>query len=141
ASTLLPGPLTVAVTGSSGLVGSALTAVLSTGGHRLVRLVRRAPSTPDERRWNPDAPAADLLDGVDAVIHLAGASIAGRFTDGHRRAIRDSRIDPTRRLAELVGASPGVRAFVSASAVGIYGYDRGDAALSEDSVRGDGFLA
>jgi uncharacterized protein (TIGR01777 family) len=133
--------LAVAITGSSGLVGTALTALLSTGGHRVIKLVRHDPVRPDERRWEPSDPAADLLEGIDAVIHLAGASIAGRFTDAHRKAIRDSRIDPTRRLAELVGASPGVRAFVSASAVGIYGYDRGDAALSEDSARGDGFLA
>ena len=63
----------------------------------------RAPQR-DERQWNPDDPDPDLLAGVDAVIHLAGASIAGRFTDEHRRAIRDSRIGPTRRLAELVGA-------------------------------------
>lgn len=142
ASTLLPGPLTVAVTGSSGLVGSALTAFLSTGGHRVIRLVRRAPSTPGERRWNPDAPAADLLDGVDAVIHLAGASIAGRFTDGHRRAIRDSRIEPTRRLAEVAAASgQGPKIFVSASAIGYYGPDRGDEVLHEQDPRGDGFLA
>ncbi|KAA0109563.1 TIGR01777 family oxidoreductase [Mycolicibacterium sp. P1-5] len=134
------GRLAVAITGSSGLVGSALTALLTTGGHRVVRLVRRNPAGPDERRWEPDNPAADLLDGVDAVIHLAGASIAGRFTDSHRRAIRDSRIEPTRRLAELA-ATAGVRSFVSASAIGIYGYDRGDAVLSEGSARGEGFLA
>jgi uncharacterized protein len=76
------------------------------------------------------------------VIHLAGASIAGRFTDGHRNSIRDSRIGPTRRLAELVASSagrPGV--LISASAIGYYGYDRGDEILTEDSGRGDGFLA
>lgn len=135
------GRLSVAITGSSGLVGTALTALLSTGGHRVIRLVRGEPVRPDERRWDPADPAADLLEGIDVVVHLAGASIAGRFTDAHRRAIRDSRIEPTRRLAELAAASGGVRAFVSASAIGIYGYDRGDAALCEDSARGDGFLA
>lgn len=135
------GPLAVAITGSSGLVGSALTALLTTGGHRVIRLVRRDPVRPDERRWQPSEPAADLLDGIDAVIHLAGESIAGRFTEAHRRAIRDSRIEPTRRLAELAAATNGLRAFVSASAIGIYGYDRGDEVLSEDSARGDGFLA
>lgn len=135
------GRLAVAITGSSGLVGSALTALLTTGGHRVIRLVRRDPVRPDERRWEPSEPAADLLEGIDAVIHLAGESIAGRFTDAHRRAIRDSRIEPTRRLAELAAAADGVRTFVSASAIGIYGYDRGDAVLSEDSARGDGFLA
>ncbi|MGW4481398.1 TIGR01777 family oxidoreductase [Rhodococcus triatomae] len=135
-------PSTVAVTGASGLVGSALTAFLSTGGHRVVRLVRRPPRSADERRWDPADPAADLLDGVDAVVHLAGASIAGRFTDGHRAAIRDSRIEPTRRLAEVAAATPdGPRTFVCASAIGIYGYDRGDEPLDEDAERGDGFLA
>jgi len=115
---------------------------LSTGGHRVIRLVRRDPVTVDERRWDPEQPAADLFDGVDAVIHLAGESIAGRFTDAHRRAIRDSRIDPTRRLAEIAAASGGaLRAFVSASAIGYYGYDCGDTLLDEGSPRGDGFLA
>ncbi|CRZ14287.1 TIGR01777 family oxidoreductase [Mycolicibacterium neworleansense] len=135
-------PLTVAVTGASGLVGSALTAFLGTGGHRVIRLVRHEPTKPDERQWNPNDPDPDLLDGVDAVIHLAGASIAGRFTDRHRRAIRDSRIEPTRRFAELAarpGAGPEV--LISASAVGFYGYDRGDELLTEASERGDGFLA
>jgi uncharacterized protein (TIGR01777 family) len=135
-------PATVAVTGSSGLVGSALTAFLSTGGHRVIRLVRHAATKSDERQWNPDNPGPGLLAGVDAVIHLAGASIAGRFTDAHRHAIRDSRIGPTRRLAELVARTPGgPRVLICASAVGYYGYDSGDEAMAEDSERGDGFLA
>ncbi|MCV7280964.1 TIGR01777 family protein [Mycolicibacterium flavescens] len=134
-------PLVIAVTGASGLVGSALAAFLSTGGHRVVRLVRHRPRGADERLWDPYRPAADLLAGVDAVVHLAGASIAGRFTDEHKRAIRDSRIEPTRRLAEVAARADGPKVFVSASAVGVYGYDRGDAVLTEDSVRGDGFLA
>ena len=103
--------------------------------------MRHDPANVDERRWDPDHPAADLLDGVDAVVHLAGESIAGRFTESHRRRIRDSRIEPTRRLAELAAAGPGLRAFVSASAIGYYGYDCGDTVLDEDSPRGDGFLA
>jgi uncharacterized protein (TIGR01777 family) len=136
------GPLTVAVTGSSGLVGSALTALLTSGGHRVVHLVRHSPHGEDERRWSPSSPAPDLLDGVDAVVHLAGTSIAGRFTDAHRAAIRDSRIDPTRRLAEVAASgSGGPRTFASASAIGYYGFDRGDTVLSEDAERGDGFLA
>ncbi|OBJ32505.1 TIGR01777 family oxidoreductase [Mycolicibacter heraklionensis] len=133
-------PLTVAVSGASGLVGSALTAFLSTGGHRVIRLVRRTAGNPDERQWNPDDPDRDLLAGVDAVVHLAGASIAGRFTAEHRRVIRDSRIGPTRKLAELV-AETGPTALICASAVGYYGYDRGDDVLTEDSQRGDGYLA
>ncbi|OBK72210.1 TIGR01777 family oxidoreductase [Mycobacterium sp. 1274761.0] len=136
------GPMVVAVTGASGLVGSALTAFLTTGGHRVLRLVRRPARAADERQWQPEAPAADLLSGVDAVVHLAGASIAGRFTSGHKAAIRDSRIEPTRALARAATDTvDGPRIFVSASAIGIYGHDRGDAPLSEDSVRGDGFLA
>jgi uncharacterized protein len=135
-------PITVAITGSSGLVGSALSAFLSTGGHRVIHLVRRAASKPNERQWNPDQPDPDLLSGVDAVIHLAGESIAGRFTESHRAAIRDSRIGPTRRLAELTAKSAGgPKAFICASAIGYYGYDRGDQTLTEDSDRGDGFLA
>ena len=133
-------PLTVAVTGASGLVGSALTAFLTTGGHRVIRLVRRPARGKDERQWDPDGPAPDLLAGVDAVVHLAGTSIAGRFTPEHKAAIRDSRIEPTRLLAELA-AGGGPRTFVGASAVGYYGFDRGDALLCEDSLRGDGFLA
>ena len=135
------GPLVVAVTGATGLVGTALSAFLSTGGHRVIRLVRHAAQSPDERHWDPDRPAPDLLSGVDAVVHLAGASIAGRFTTAHKKAIRDSRIGPTRRLAEVAAASAFDGPFVSASAVGIYGFDRGDAILCEESVRGDGFLA
>ncbi len=134
-------PLVVAVTGATGLVGTALSAFLSTGGHRVIRLVRHAAQSPDERQWDPDLPAPDLLSGVDAVVHLAGAPIAGRFTTAHKQAVRDSRTGPTRRLAE-VAATGGFRGpFVSASAIGIYGFDRGDAMLCEESVRGDGFLA
>ena len=133
---------TVAVTGSSGLVGSALTAFLSTGGHRVIRLVRHAAADANERHWNPADPDPDLLAGVAAVVDLAGASIAGRFTDAHRRAVRDSRIGPTRRLAELVARMPdGPSVLISASAIGYYGYDREDEVLTEDSSRGEGFLA
>jgi uncharacterized protein (TIGR01777 family) len=135
-------PMVVAITGASGLVGSALSAFLSTGGHRVIRLVRHPARNELERQWNPDSPAADLLSGVNAVVHLAGASIAGRFTDRHKAAIRDSRIEPTRRLADVAGlADDGPATFVSASAIGYYGFDRGDALLSEESVRGEGFLA
>ena len=100
-----PDPLTIAVTGSGGLIGTALTALLTTGGHHVIRLVRRPPRHAGERYWRPEDPAPDLLNGVDAVIHLAGASIAGRFTPGRKQEIHDSRIIPTRRLAELAAAS------------------------------------
>jgi uncharacterized protein (TIGR01777 family) len=135
-------PQVIAITGACGLVGSALSAFLTTGGHRVIRLVRRLAHGRDERHWDPADPAPDLLDGVDTVIHLAGASIAGRFTAAHKGAIRDSRIEPTWRLAKVAadtGAGPSV--FVTASAIGFYGADRGEAVLDETSSRGDGFLA
>ena len=135
-----PDAVTVAITGSTGLVGSALAALLTTAGHRVVRLVRRPARTADERTWRPDDPAPDLLSGVDAVVHLAGAGIAGRFTDQHVAQIRDSRLGPTRRLAELAAAG-GPTVFVSASAIGYYGPDRGDERLTETAERGDGLLA
>jgi uncharacterized protein len=143
---LAPEPLTIAVTGSGGLIGTALTALLSTGGHQVIRLVRRLPRHAGERYWRPDDPGPEVLSGVDALIHLAGASIGGRFTAARKQEIRDSRIIPTRRLAELAAAgrptgAPGPRAFVTASAIGIYGPDRGDEVLTETSARGDGFLA
>jgi uncharacterized protein len=137
-----PEPLTIAVTGSGGLIGTALTALLTTGGHRVVRLVRRPPALPGERYWQPEDPDPDLLSGIDAVIHLAGAPIGGRFTPDRKADIRDSRIGPTRRLAALAAtAAPDLRTFVTASAIGIYGPDRGDEILTESSARGEGFLA
>ena len=140
-----PEPLTVAVTGASGLIGSALAALLTTGGHNVVRLVRRTAKATGERHWDPAAPAPDLLEGVDAVVHLAGASIAGRFNESHKRSVLDSRVGPTRRLAEVAAATAlrgnGPSVFVSASAIGYYGYDRGDEVLTEASTQGEGFLA
>jgi len=134
--------LTVAVTGSSGLVGTALCAYLSTGGHRVVRLVRREPAHGGERLWVPDHPDPRALAGVDAVVHLAGASIAGRFTPAHKQAVRNSRVGPTASLARaMAGMDDGPRALVCASAIGYYGSDRGDEQLAEDSGPGAGFLA
>lgn len=135
------GPLTVAISGSGGLIGSALAAFLSTGGHRVIRLVRRPPRSADERQWHPNHPDPDLLAGVDAVVHLAGESIAGRFTRRRRRALRESRIEPTRRLAQLAADTATVECLVTASAIGYYGPDRSDEILVESSERGEGFLA
>lgn len=135
-------PLTIAITGSSGMVGAALAAFLTSGGHQVIRLVRRDPRGPSEREWHPDDPAADLLRGVDAVVHLAGAPIAGRFTAGHKRQIRDSRVGPTARLAQLAAkTADGPAVMVAASAIGYYGARRGDEMLTETGTRGDGFLA
>ena len=136
-----PTPRTVAVTGSSGLVGTALSAFLSTAGHRVIRLVRRAPRADDERMWDPADPDPGVFEGVDAVVHLAGASIAGRFTSRHKEAIASSRIEPTRRLAGALGQANGPRVLLAASAIGYYGPERGDELLDEDAARGDGFLA
>ena len=123
-------------------MGRRLCAQLETAGHRVIRLVRSAP-TPgaDERRWDPDHPAADLFTGVDAVAHLAGAPIFGRFTTRHKEEIYSSRVAPTEKLAQLAAHTDSVRTFVTASAIGFYGADRGDVVLTEDSERGDGFLA
>ncbi|MGV9798325.1 TIGR01777 family oxidoreductase [Mycobacterium sp. NPDC003449] len=135
-------PATVAVTGSTGLIGTALSAFLSTGDYRVIRLVRHQPQGEGERRWDPDSPDAGLLDGVDAVVHLAGASIAGRFTAAHKEAVRNSRIEPTRRLAECAAAATeGPSTFVCASAIGMYGDDRGDVELDESASKGGGFLS
>lgn len=135
-------PQTVAVTGSSGLIGTALCAYLSTGGYRVIRLVRREPHTADERRWIPDHPDSGMLAGVDAVVHLAGASISGRFTNTHKQIVRDSRIAPTAALAEAVAALvDGPKILICASAIGWYGSASGDEILTEDTRPGAGFLA
>ena len=132
--------LTVAITGSSGLVGGALAPFLTSGGHRVIHLVRHPPRSLDERQWDPAHPDAASLDGVDAVVHLAGAPIAGRFSELHMHQVRASRVEPTRLLA-AAAADAGVAVFVSASAIGIYGPDRGDEIVTEDSGPGEGFLA
>lgn len=132
-------PLTIAVTGASGLVGTHLCAQLTTAGHNVIGLTRGTPG-PGERQWDPEDPAADLLEGVDAVAHLAGESIMGRFTDEKKRKIRDSRVGPTRKLARLAAES-GVGTFVCASAVGFYGTDAGERPHTEADGPGEGFLA
>lgn len=135
-------PFTVAMTGSTGLVGSALTALLSSGGHRVIRLVRHPAGSPQEREWRPDRADPDVLAGVDALVHLAGAPIGGRFSAKHKTAVRDSRVGPTRLLADaILRAKNGPGVFVVASAIGGYGPDRGDEPLTESSPRGEGFVA
>ena len=139
---------TVAVTGASGLVGSALVTGLTSAGHRVVRVVRGAgaASVAGQRlaRWDPESGALEpsALAGADAVVHLAGESVAGgRWTEAKKRRIRSSRVDVTRRLAEaLLRLERPPRLLVSASAVGYYG-DRGSEILREDSSPGPGFLA
>jgi hypothetical protein len=136
-------PLRVAVTGTHGLIGSALGPFLTTGGHTTVPLVRSGPG-PDDVLWDPSTGHIDpeRLVGVDAVVHLAAESIvAGRWTEAQKRRLRESRVMGTRRLCQTLATlnSP-PRTLISASAVGFYG-DRGDELLSEDSTPGTGFLA
>jgi uncharacterized protein (TIGR01777 family) len=134
--------LRVAVTGATGLIGSALCAFLSTGGHRVVRVVRSSPEG-DDALWDPAAGQIDAakLEGLDAVVHLAGENIAGgRWTPARKRAIRESRVRGTRLLAEALARlerPPG--ALVCASAVGYYG-SRGTDPVDETAGAGRGFL-
>ncbi len=133
----------VAITGSSGLVGSALVPFLTTGGHEVVRLVRRAPKAKDEVRWDPEAGAIDAsaLEGVDAVVNLSGESIAdGRWTEARKALLQSSRVGPTRFLAEtLAGLKKKPKVLVSASAIGHYG-NRGEAWVTETDTPADDFL-
>lgn len=137
--------LRVAVTGATGLVGSALVSALREAGHRVDRLTRRAPAPGStDVRWDPARGQLDpgALEGVDAVVHLAGEPIAAlRWTPAVKARIRGSRVDGTRLLAEtLARLSRRPRVLVSTSGVGYYG-DRGDAPLTEESPPGAGFLA
>ena len=137
--------LHVALTGSGGLVGSALAPFLTTGGHRVTRLVRSPPRPGDDAlRWDPEANAIDAagLEGLDGVIHLAGESIAGgRWTAAKRARILDSRVKGTRLLAEtLAKLRRPPRTLVCASAIGFYG-SRGAELMTEESAPGTGFLA
>lgn len=135
--------LRVAVTGASGLIGSALVERLAEEGHQVLRLVRRPPRGAGEARWDPDAEHFDAgaLNGVDAVVHLAGESVVGRWTAEKKAAIRRSRIHSTRILADgLARLADPPRVLACASAVGFYG-DRGDEVMHEGSSAGSGFLA
>lgn len=129
----------IAITGSSGLVGTAVTAALRSEGHDVVRLVRGETRAADTARWDPATGELDLdaLGAIDAVVHLAGENVAGgRWTEARRRRIHESRGPATTRLCETLAAMPTPPAvMVSASATGIYG-DRGDEELREDSAPG-----
>jgi uncharacterized protein (TIGR01777 family) len=133
----------VALTGSSGLVGTALRHLLTTGGHDVLRIVRRSPRNEDEIEWDPQSgiERIDALEGVDAVVHLAGESIAERWNDEKRRRIRHSRVQGTRSLCNALAQlhSP-PRVLVSASAIGYYG-NRADEVLTEESAPGRMFLS
>lgn len=135
-------PMRIAITGASGLIGSALTSFLTTGGHEVVPLVRTGPAE-GAIAWDPAAGTIDAesLRGIDAVVHLAGEGIAsGRWTDERKERIRSSRVTGTGLIARtLAEMDDGPRILVSASAIGFYG-DRGDEELDESSEPGTGFL-
>jgi uncharacterized protein (TIGR01777 family) len=137
-------PQRIAISGASGLVGSQLVPFLRAGGHDVARLVRRRPSAADEIAWDPATGQIDAasLEGMDAVIHLAGVSIAGgRWTAARKAAILSSRQQGTSLIAETVARlQRPPRVLISASGIGYYG-DAGSTPLTESSPQGDGFLA
>ncbi len=135
--------MNILISGASGLVGSALTRSLRVGGHRVRRLVRRRPVAEDAAFWDPAAGDLDpgALFGVDAVVHLAGESVAGgRWTAAKKRRITDSRVAGTGLIAGAVAAADPSPLLVSASAIGFYG-DRGSEPVDETTGAGAGFLA
>jgi uncharacterized protein (TIGR01777 family) len=132
----------VLISGSSGLIGAALLPALQAGGYEVTCLVRSAAPGNARIGWDPARPLApQSVSGFDAVVHLAGESIVGRWTEAKKRRIRESRVQGTRNLAEALAAAPRrPQLFISASAIGYYG-DRGEEQLSEASSSGTGFLA
>lgn len=136
-------PRTIAVTGASGLVGSALVESLRADGVRVLELVRRAARSDDEVAWDPSEGEIDArpLEGIDAVVHLAGKNIAKeKWTDEVKRQIVSSRIDGTRLISNAIaGLQTKPRVLLSASAIGYYG-DRPGEVIDEQSPPGEGFL-
>jgi len=137
--------LRVAVTGSTGLVGSEVAAGLSAAGQEVVHLVRRAPAPGEAAvRWDPAKGEIDAagLEGLDAVVHLAGENVgSGRWSSARKAAIRHSRVNGTRLLCDaLAGLDRPPKTLVCASAIGYYG-NRGEEPLTEESPPGVGFLA
>ena len=131
------------MSGASGLLGAALSQTLEAKGYQVTRLVRH-PTTgrPTEILWQPGKPLdPERVSGFDAVIHLAGESVVGRWTVAKKQRIRDSRVLGTRTLAEAVSrAAQQPTVFLAASAIGYYG-NRGDEVVDETSASGTGFLA
>lgn len=133
------GMATIAVTGSSGLIGGALATSLEARGDTVIRLVRRPTSVPGEATWDPAGGTVDPIDHLDAVVNLAGAPIGRPWTRSHKVAILTSRLAATRTAAGLAAAHGAV--LVSGSATGYYGSDRGDEVLTESSASGETYLA
>ncbi|MGB3684134.1 MAG: TIGR01777 family oxidoreductase [Rubrobacteraceae bacterium] len=135
--------MNIAVSGATGLVGSALGTELKNKGHGVTVLSRSKPSSQDTIRWDPSRGQIDAsrLEGLDAVVHLAGENIVGCWNEEKKRKILDSRVQGTRLLAEtLAGLSEKPRAMICASAIGYYG-DRGNELLREESEPGAAFLS
>jgi uncharacterized protein len=136
----------VLISGASGPIGAALLPALKASGARITRLMRqdsgRSAGTESSLAWDPAQPlAAEAVSGFDVVVHLAGESIVGRWTESKKKKIRDSRVVGTENLANaLAQAQNKPRVLVSSSAIGYYG-DRGDEVLTESSPPGSGFLA
>lgn len=134
----------ILISGSHGLVGTALIKSLERDRHEVFPLVRHYPNSDSEIEWSPDRYSIQLarLEGFDAVVHLAGESIAeGRWTDEKKKRIRKSRVKGTKLLADaLANLTAPPKAFLCASAIGYYG-NRGDEVLTEASAPGDDFLA
>jgi uncharacterized protein (TIGR01777 family) len=132
----------IAIAGSSGLIGSALVYALRATDHRVLRIVRRAPSNADEVFWNPDTGEFDssALTDVDAVVNLCGVNIGEkRWSGAFKQSLRDSRIGPTEVLSTAV-VEAGVPTLINASAVGYYG-DTGARTTDETAPAGRGFMA
>jgi len=134
----------ILIGGSHGLVGTALIESLKSDGHEIFRLVRYAPRSESEIEWSPNRYSIALarIEGFDAVVNLAGESIAeGRWTEEKKRSIRESRVKGTKLLGDaLANLTDRPRTFICASAIGYYG-NRGDEILTETSAPGDDFLA
>ena len=136
--------LRVGVTGATGLIGAQLVAFLESGGHTVARIGRGIPDRPGDVMWNPATGklAAASLEDLDAIVHLAGENTGRRWTRAHKERIMASRRQSTALLAGTVAAMKRPpRALLSASAVGYYGADRGDAVLTESGAPGSDFLA
>jgi uncharacterized protein len=134
----------ILISGASGLLGSAIRPALASAGHGTSVLVRHAPAA-NEVPWNPGKPLdPQSLVGFDAIVHLAGKAIAGRWSEKFKREVRESRVLGTQTLATAAAESfrrtGQPKAFIAASAIGYYG-NRGDEKLNEDSKPGSGFLA
>jgi len=135
----------ILITGASGLIGTALQKSFAEKGYETLLAARSKPKKSNEIQWDTEKGFADddlpRLDALDAIVHLAGENIAGRWTDEKKRRLMDSRVDGTRNIVETIGKLKNKpKVLINASAIGVYG-DRADEILTETSAAGDNFLA